>query len=202
MSISLISASDTGHMERFVSVLNDAFLERSKADPRIPFEPLSLNALLCDMTSSKASAYGFFEGEELLGGLCVKYRSSQGAKLALVYHVFSAPGRQRKGIGTALMRHAEREAQLAGARLIRVNSANVIAHINRLYTRLGYKPLQIYAGEPHTYYFIRYIKPLPPHKYPEIKRLWSLFVSTVKFRLLFAQDSTPNLLHRMIYGKR
>jgi ribosomal protein S18 acetylase RimI-like enzyme len=57
-----------------------------------------------------------------------------------VYWVATRKDRQGKGIGKALMEHAETEARRAGARqlVLETSSQDSYAHIRRFYEKLGY----------------------------------------------------------------
>lgn len=201
MNIEILPASDSARIEELSLTLNEAF--KGRRSDRIPYEQITSDNLTLDIMKSENSGCGAFamvDRGDILGGLCCKYLYENGTKTAKIFHLGVCPKNQGNGIARALIEYLENRAREDEVKYVQLDVANIAFPAKHLYESMGYKPYKIYANVPGTYYFIRYIKQLLPYCGFELKRKRSLFVSKIKFFILFREDSTPNWLHRMIYG--
>lgn len=188
-----------GTARQFVCGLNIAFFDRSRDNDRIPYREKSAADVFAD---ADAHHIVYIENGTVIGGLSYKVHFEAVSVSARISNVFILPGCRGKGIASSLMKEAERRAAKDGAKEVSLDVGNIISPARALYKSMGYVPLSVYANEAHTYYFIRYVKALPPYKIPRAARIHSLISSWLRFILLFRRDSTPRLLHRLIYGKK
>ena len=73
-----------------------------------------------------------------------------------------------------------------------------------LYKKKGYKGYALVANKPNTCYTISMVKYLGKKGKIifEVNRIKNLFLSKIKFFLLFKKDSTPKWLYSIIYKKK
>lgn len=184
---------------QFVCGLNIAFFDRSLDNDRVPYREKSAADIFAD---ADAHHLVYIIDGSVVGGLSYKVHFEASPVSARISDVYVLPEHRGKGIAASLMKEAERRAAKDGARTVSLDVGNIITPARALYKSMGYVPLSVYANEAHTYYFMRYIKALPPHKIPRTARICSLISSWLRFILLFRRDSTPRPLHRLIYGKK
>lgn len=95
-------------------------------------------------------------------------RSSRGCgwyqlpHVAAVHQFAVLPEKQRSGLGTKLMRHAERRALETGAREIALDTAEGATHLVDWYDRMGYRPVGIEQWEGKVYRSLILSKALAP----------------------------------------
>ena len=192
MNVSIVKPEE---IPQFVHGMNQAFMAR--ADDHIPYKKTDLEEFKCRMNENSV-CFGLYENTELIGGLVARTKENSSATIS---HVWISTGLQNMGGGTTLLRGAEPELRNMGYKYLYLSAANCYQPAVRLYKKLGFRPIGITANVPNTFYFLDMVKAIGPYKYPEGRRLLQLAVSCVKFRALFDKYSTPNFLHRLIYGK-
>ena len=188
---------DKKRLDEWVKEMNLAFKTRSSE--KIPYERMEMECCSCNQTM-----WGLYSDEGvLLGGMCLVDAIEYGnIKLAKLNHVWVSVHCQRGGVGTILMKEAEKIALGAGREMLQLNVANIYMPAVSLYKKSGFKKIKIYANVPNTYYFIRMIKPIGTFRFCKRKRICSLVTSAIVFRILFKQDSTPTILNKIIYGRK
>ena len=184
---------------QFVRGLNIAFFDRSRDNDRVPYREKSAADVFAD---ADAHHLVYIIDGSVVGGLSYKVHFEAAPVFARISDVYVLPEHRGRGIASGLVKEAERRAAKDGAQTVSLDVGNIISPARALYKSMGYVPLSVYANEAHTYYFIRYVKALPPYKIPRAARIHSLISSWLRFILLFRRDSTPRLLHRLIYGKK
>lgn len=182
----------------FLDGMNRAFRTRSNA--HIPYSEMSQKELLEEIRNGLV-LYGAFNDDcTIIGGSAAKVISS--AQVCTIKHVWVDPVYQGKGIARLILNQVEQTVgEMGGMRLLKLSVASNYEPAIRLYRKMGYKSGCVYANIPGTYYFIEMVKPIKPYHLSEIKRMSTLFLSKLKFRVLFFDDSTPNLIHRLVYER-
>lgn len=183
----------------FASAMNHAFRLRSEKDSHIPFDTISPNTLQEELLLENRCALVIYDHYALVGGMFLSCDTEGGIKTAKIYHLFTHPSFQGKGIAKQLMLQAEKYAIESGCSLMRLNVGHIVQPAISLYNNFGYKPISIYACEPGTFHFISMIKSLPPYRFPESKRRFTLFRSKLKFYFLFRSDSTPRFYQKKLF---
>ena len=193
MNVSIIKPEE---LPLFIKGRNAAY--RARSDGHIPYSELDMEKLKNDL-NDKSIWYGLYQDGELIGGLMVKLHEDDTATLK---RVWVNPHLQNTGGGTYLMQNVELQLKDRGCKKINLSVANSYKPAVHLYKKLGFRTIGITAHVPHTFYFLDMVKTLEPYKYSEIKRIVNYRISRLKFILFFDKYSTPNFLHKLVYGKR
>lgn len=180
--------------------LDQAYLNRAKYDSRIRYKPISITLLRTQLDHHNTVVLIARNGQTIVGGTYVRIATENNVVIGNIFHLFTHPDFQGRGIAKQLMLKAEEHSIKAGCSLLQLNVGHIVKPAISLYKKLGYRPLHIYACEPKTFHFIRMIKPLAPYHYPESKRILTLFFSKLKFYSLFHSDSTPHR-HQKVFLK-
>lgn len=200
MKIKQIYEWDESAIIEFVSGVNIAFSQRKDIRNQLmSFRDITEEEIKNEIEEG-SQVYVCEKDELIVGGLCCKYDIENKAELCKIYHVWIHPHFQGRGIAQKLLSEIEKVAKSKNCVLMRLNVANTYKPALKLYEKMGYVPLKIYANEPGTYYFIRMVKKIGTYKYFSVKRYQILLSSMVKFVLLYKKDSSPTVLNRLIYG--
>lgn len=179
------------NITRFLEGANAAFKNRS--NEKILFEELTRQnfggLILCAL---------FDAGDEMVAGLTVASNKKNNVNYAHISHVWVHPSKQRMGYGKVLLEYVDEYCLKNDYEFITLGVANIYSPAVRLYQNSGFKAYGVYANVPHTYYFISMRKYLVGQE-DDIKRLLDYLISKIKFTILFRKDSTPKLLHRIIF---
>lgn len=202
MKILKIDFSDT-QLILFAEGVNKAYKARNSDS--IPYKPFELDELR-EIVNSEITVPNIYVMEDngvFVGGVICLYAFSKekNLKIAKISKVFSLPEYQKKGIASQLLEYAEENAKTDGMQIMQLDVANNYLPAVNLYRKMGYLPFSVYANEPNTYYFIRFIKSISPYKFSNFKRLISLIRSKMVFSLLFKKDSSPSWFGRYVYRK-
>ena len=202
MKIRKIDFSDA-QLSLFADGVNMAYKARS--NDSIPYKPIELDELreLVTSESTVPNIYVMEDNGVFAGGvICLyAYSKEKNLKIAKISKVFSLPKYQKKGIASDLLKYAEENARTDGMQIMQLDVANNYLPAVNLYKKMGYLPFSVYANEPKTYYFIRFIKSISPYKFSDFKRLLSLIRSKAVFFLLFKKDSSPSWFSKYVYKK-
>lgn len=196
MQLKQLSKTEQPLLDVFVTGLNAAFSARSS--DKIPYEPEQKEAL------QNPQLHIFLAMDEAgtgIGGFCTKMIQTGDRRVMALNHVWVLPQMQGQGIAGKMLSTFLASVTEQDAELLRLNVAHCYKPAIRLYRRLGFRPLRVYANEPKTYHFVRMILDVAPYHYPTAKRYFMLAKSWLKFRLLYHSDSTPTLLCRCIYRR-
>lgn len=110
MDIACIARLSEQELKEFVDALNVSFRQRSEADSRIPYRPLSL----AELQKENPFLLRFFADDKLAAGLALSVRQENGHKFAALSHLFTLPCCRGKGYATKLMVSAEQFADEQG----------------------------------------------------------------------------------------
>lgn len=181
-------------IDEFLNGVNAAFKDRS--GDFIPYEPLEKEKITQDNIENFCL---IDESNKMIGGLSLKTANEKG-KTGLISHVWVHPDEQHRGIGKKLLENTEKYCVDNGYASMTLGVSNIYKPAYNLYKNYGFKKYKIYANVPNTYYFVGMIKYLEA-KENSFARSINYIISKIKFSLLFKKDSTPNLLHKIIFRK-
>lgn len=181
-----------GEINEFLDGLDAAFKGRS--GDHLPYEPLEKEKIIGDDICN----FGLFdETNKMVGGLTLK-ASHEYDKCGSICHVWVHPNEQHRGIGKLLLQNIEKYCVENNYEYLTLGVSNIYKPAVNLYRNYGFKKYKIYANVPNTYYFIGMIKYLNV-KENKLKRLVNYMISKIKFVMLFKKDSSPKVLHKLIF---
>lgn len=199
VEIKTIDGNDSGQVCELTKVINQAFFDRTKYDSKINYAARTEQEIQNKLKSG--TAYAAYESGRIVGGILCTYVTIHHIKIAKLNCLCVLPELQGQGIAKHILRFVENCAKNEAAQLLKLDTGNLVIPAVRLYKSQGFLPIKVYANEPGTYYFVRYIKSIPPYKFNEFKRKIILLLSKVKFKLLFSEDSTPKKLCLILCGR-
>ncbi len=132
----MIERACIDNAEEILSVINKSNREAYKSIiPKEYFkEPvLSIEELLKDF--ERMTFYVYRRKDRIVGVAALQIESRETGRIHWVYVL---PGYQRKGIGTALVTHVEREAREMGLRKLRLLTVGKAKWAVNFYRKLGY----------------------------------------------------------------
>lgn len=187
---------DSSEINIFLSGLNRAFCARQS--DTIPYLPETADTLRKEWKDG-AFFVGCYIGESLCGGLQVQINAN---RIARIRHVWVEPKNQGHQIARKMVLKVENVFRGAGVCIFSLSVAHNYQPAVKLYKKCGYRIVGIYANMPHTYHFWEMEHRDNKNIATECRRIISLGISIIKYSLLFSKDSTPTLLHRIIFTNR
>lgn len=135
----------------------------------------------------------------MLGGLAYTLKQEQNS--IYVSHVCVDPVAQGKGVAGLLLDYVDDKARQMSCEGITLNVGSVWENAISLYEKKGFIKIGVTAHIPGTYKLINYVKPIKNIKRTKFQYRIKYFFSKTKFFILFRKDSTPRVMHKILYGK-
>jgi N-acetylglutamate synthase-like GNAT family acetyltransferase len=132
----VVRRAEEGDMDEILTVINESNREVYEAIIPAPYfrEPVLTREEYRDLTT-RMTFYVFEEG--VVAGVAAL--EDRGDRVGQVHWVYVLPGWQRKGVGTALIRHIEGESLTAGMERMVVITARGASWARGFYRKLGYR---------------------------------------------------------------
>ncbi len=196
MEYKIADKTNVEEIREFIRIHDRAFLNRKHENN--PYTKINEKSFIDKISSDTVTLILALDSSKMIGGLLMTYQKNEGQE-CMITNVCVDPDCQGKGIARGLLEYAHTKAANDGCRYCRLAVGSVWKNAIILYKRSGYKLTGIGAHIPHTYYLLDFIKPLSTYKYSNIKRIFNLIKSSLVFFVLFKKDSTPRIIHKMIY---
>lgn len=195
--IELLDVENLSHVKAFLMGKNQAYHNRS-----------NLNIPYCERTESelkeKLKDDSFMtmviDNQQIIGGGGARYHyNEKGAKTAELFWIWVSPAYQNKGIGKMIIEFIECKSKQDECNVLTLNVLGGVESALALYKKCGFKPYKIWAYIEGTSYYLQMVKYLGSDSLFGLKRGLVLFLTTVKFKMLYNDDSSPKKLHRIIF---
>lgn len=115
-----------------------------------------------------------------------------------ISHVWVNPNEQNKGIGKKLLLNTEKYCIEKGYKYMSLGVSNIYKPAVIIYKKFGFKKCGVYANVPNTCYFFEMRKVING-KDNNFERVLNYYISKIKFFILFKKDSTPKILHKILF---
>lgn len=187
-----IEIKNDSEINKFLDGLNAAFKDRSNGK-------LLYEKVLKEDLSDDSIYFGLYNKDDVMvAGFSLSNEIYKGKKCVHLSKVWTHPSQQGKGYAKELMNNLEKYCIENNYASVSLGVSNIYVPAISLYQKSGFKKYGVYANVPNTYYFISMRKAIC-YKESEISRIVGYIISKIKFFLLFKKDSTPKLLHRIIF---
>ncbi len=197
MHIELLDKKDLISIRKFIKIHDNAFSGRKWK--KNPYTPLVEENFIKSLENENLNIVLAYDNEKMLGGLA--YTLKQELNSIYLSHVCVDPIAQGKGVAGLLLDYVDDKARQMSCEGITLNVGSVWKNARRLYEKKGFIKVGVIAHIPGTYKLIDYIKPIKRSKMNKCRQGIKYLISKAKFFILFRKDSTPRVMHKILYGK-
>lgn len=176
----------------FLEGVNAAFKARSAKN--IPYDVVTK-----EKKQDNSKLFGLYNDDNIMvAGFKLSNEIKNGENGVHLSQVWTHPNHQGNGYAKLLMKELDEYCKKNNFAFVSLGVSNIYTPAVSLYKNAGFKIYGVYANVPNTYYFLSMKKNIFSN-HNELKRIIGYVISKLKFFVLFKKDSSPKLLHRIIY---